>query len=281
MTTEKKKWTHPLWSLAGTRKYLQQLIIFPTLLPHLSLFDLLKKKKKKAPNPHRMVLWDTSQPSSWFAGFWNKAALPSPNSSSFDSLSCAMVNSKSLDSATLVPLPPLKPLKAWFLVIHLIYTLHRSVLHVNLWGNKLNVPGAAIQRDTTVQFHSFWWICIPLREHFSYLKTVTYGQYGAAAFFRIPNSAKGFWVLAVGHSKIWWCQMSTFAGVKCPDLTLAIHQYPHQHHLQISVQKVTMPFVRKLFWPAIGHWPVPTATTCWVQVMASWIADGSTTWVHF
>lgn len=152
MTTEKKKWTYSLWSLAGTRKYLQQLIIFSTLPPHLSLFDLFLKK---ASNPHRMVLWDTSQPSSWFAGFWNKAALPSPNSSSLDLLSCVMVNSKNLDSATLVPLLPLKLLKAWFLVIHLIYTLHRFVLHVNLWGNKLNVPGAAIQRDTTVQFHSF------------------------------------------------------------------------------------------------------------------------------
>ena len=150
---KKEKWTHPLWSLAGTRKYLPQLIIFSTLPLHLSLFDLLKTKK--SPKPHRMVLWDTSQPPSWSAGFWNKVALLSPNSSSLNLLSCPMVTSKSLDSATPVPLPPLKPLKAQFLVIHLIYTLHISVLHANLWGNKLNVPGAAIQRDTTVQFHSF------------------------------------------------------------------------------------------------------------------------------
>ena len=70
--------------------------------------------------------------------------------------------------------------------------------------------------------------------------------------------------------------MSTFAGVKCPDLTPAIPQYPHQHHLQISVQKVTMPFSRKLFWPAIGP---PAGSYCHHLLGAS---DGQLDcgWIH-
>ena len=47
-----------------------------------------------------MVLWDTSPPSSWSAGFLNKVAIPCPNTLSLDLLTCRGVSSRKLNSVT-------------------------------------------------------------------------------------------------------------------------------------------------------------------------------------
>ena len=44
-----------------------------------------------------MVVWDMSPPSSQFAGFPDKVAVPCPNTLSLDSLACHLVRSMSLD----------------------------------------------------------------------------------------------------------------------------------------------------------------------------------------
>ena len=47
-----------------------------------------------------MVLWDTSPPSSWSAGFLNKVASPCLKTSSLDLLDCYVASSLCLDSVT-------------------------------------------------------------------------------------------------------------------------------------------------------------------------------------
>ena len=47
-----------------------------------------------------MVLWDTSQPSPWSAGFLNRVTVPCPSISSLDLLTCCAASSMSLDSVT-------------------------------------------------------------------------------------------------------------------------------------------------------------------------------------
>ena len=47
-----------------------------------------------------MVIWDTSLPLSWSAGFLNKVAIPCPRNSSFDFLACCVSSSMSLDLVT-------------------------------------------------------------------------------------------------------------------------------------------------------------------------------------
>ena len=49
-------------------------------------------------NSGKLVLWDTSPPSSWSAGFPNKVTILCPNSSSLDLLACHVASSMSLDS---------------------------------------------------------------------------------------------------------------------------------------------------------------------------------------
>ena len=46
----------------------------------------------------KMVLWDTSPPSSWSAGFPNEVAIPCPNNRSLNSLVCHAASRKCLDS---------------------------------------------------------------------------------------------------------------------------------------------------------------------------------------
>ena len=54
-----------------------------------------------------MVLWDTSPPSSWSAGFPNKVAISCPNSLSLDLLARLVASSTSLDLVTVLSVPHL------------------------------------------------------------------------------------------------------------------------------------------------------------------------------
>ena len=54
-------------------------------------------KKEREPNSGKMVLWETSPPSSWFAGFPNKVAISCPNKSSLNLLACHAASSRTLD----------------------------------------------------------------------------------------------------------------------------------------------------------------------------------------
>ena len=54
-----------------------------------------------------MVLWDTSPPSSWSAGFSNKVAISCPNSLSLDLLARLVASSTSLDLVTVLSVPHL------------------------------------------------------------------------------------------------------------------------------------------------------------------------------
>ena len=56
-------------------------------------------------NSGKMVLWDTSPPSSWSTGFLNKVTIPCLNTPSLDLLACCAVSSTSLDSVTFWPFP--------------------------------------------------------------------------------------------------------------------------------------------------------------------------------
>ena len=47
-----------------------------------------------------MVLWDTSPPSSWSAGFLNKVTIPCSNTSSLNLLACRVTSSMNFDSVT-------------------------------------------------------------------------------------------------------------------------------------------------------------------------------------
>ena len=57
-------------------------------------------KRSLNSNSGKMVLWDMSPPSSWFAGFPNKVAIPCPNNSPLDLLACRAVSSTNLDLVT-------------------------------------------------------------------------------------------------------------------------------------------------------------------------------------
>ena len=49
----------------------------------------------------KMVLWDTSPPSSWSAGFPNKVTIPCPNTSPLDLLACRAVSQYELGLVTI------------------------------------------------------------------------------------------------------------------------------------------------------------------------------------
>ena len=97
MTSGKKAVTHPFWSLAPNRKYLQQLITFFT---YICIFHSLFYKRSQHPDPSKMALWDSSPPSSQCAGFLNKVVISFPNNSSLDYLALCDVSNMSLDSVT-------------------------------------------------------------------------------------------------------------------------------------------------------------------------------------
>ena len=74
------------------------------------LLELTPKKKKKCPFSYKinlnsdlgkMILWDTSLPSSRSAGFLNKVAISCLNTLRLDLLACHALISMSLDSVTL------------------------------------------------------------------------------------------------------------------------------------------------------------------------------------
>ena len=97
MTSGKKTLTNPFLGLAPNRKYLQQLITFFT---YIHTFPSLFYKRSQYPDLSKMVLWDSSPPSSRCAGFLNKVAISCPNNSSLDYLALCGMSNISLDSVT-------------------------------------------------------------------------------------------------------------------------------------------------------------------------------------
>ena len=84
--------TRPMWIPATTKD--SDTKKFAKTNHHLSLLS----QKSRNSNSGKVVLWETSPPSSRSAGFLNKVTIPCPNTSSLDVLACHAVNSISLDS---------------------------------------------------------------------------------------------------------------------------------------------------------------------------------------
>lgn len=104
MDAGKKKLTHPPWSLAGTRKYLQQCIIvfclfvsfyFTSSTPHLCYI----KETSFQPSKPRMIPWNPSPPS-WSVGFPNKVTSTFSNNLLPHLLACHVASSMSLNPVT-------------------------------------------------------------------------------------------------------------------------------------------------------------------------------------
>ena len=67
---------------------------------NVHLYSPFLYKRSLNSNSGKKILWDVSAPSSWFAGFPNKAAIPCPNNSPLDLLACHAVSSTTLDVVT-------------------------------------------------------------------------------------------------------------------------------------------------------------------------------------
>ena len=101
--------TRPTWAGASTKDYHIPSGVWPESRSlqqpappntHTDTHTHFYYKRSLNANSSKMVLWDTSPPSSRSAGFLNKVTIPCPNISSLNLWACCAVSSMSLELVT-------------------------------------------------------------------------------------------------------------------------------------------------------------------------------------